>query len=79
MRRQAMVLLPVACLFPDTPSGSVRDAKSASSARSAPWYDPKKYNPMKLLKGGQKSANEQLDGSQGSSFKKHDDIKDASA
>lgn len=61
MRRYALVFLPVAlCLFFDTLSGSAQDAKNTSSAQSVPWYNPKKYNPMKLVKRGAKSADDQL-------------------
>lgn len=35
-------------------------AKDAPSSASAPWYNPKKYNPLKLVKRDAKSANDQL-------------------
>jgi hypothetical protein len=41
-------------------SASAQDTKNTPAADPPRWYDPKKYNPMKLLNRGPKSANEQL-------------------
>jgi hypothetical protein len=61
MRRYALVFLTVAlCLFLDALSGSAQDVKNTTSAQSVPWYNPTKYNPVKLFKRGPKSANDQL-------------------
>src|SRR4029077_5599234 len=35
-------------------------AKDSSATQSVPWYNPKKYNPAKLVKRDPKSANDQL-------------------
>src|SRR5262249_10876926 len=37
-----------------------QDAQSNSSKESLPWYNPARYNPLKLFKRGAKSANDQL-------------------
>jgi hypothetical protein len=50
----------VLCFFLGVLSGSAQEAKGASSAPSLPWYNPKKYNPLKLIHRGAKSANDQL-------------------
>jgi hypothetical protein len=61
MRRYSIVLSSAAlCFFLGTLSGSAQEAKGASSAQSLPWYNPKKYNPLKLVHRGSKSANDQL-------------------
>jgi len=61
MRRCSIVLASVAlCFFLGSHSTSAQDAKDAPTAPSDPWYNPKKYNPVKLFKRGPKSANDQL-------------------
>jgi hypothetical protein len=52
VRRYSLVLASsVLCFF----LGSL-----SAAAQSDPWYNPKKYNPVKLFKHGAKSANDQL-------------------
>jgi hypothetical protein len=41
-------------------AGSAQDTKQTSSQESLPWYNPKKYNPAKLIHRGAQSANDQL-------------------
>jgi len=61
MRRCSIVLTSVAlCFFLGSHSTSAQDAKGAPAAPSDRWYNPKKYNPVKLFKRGPKSANDQL-------------------
>jgi hypothetical protein len=61
MRRSAIVRsLAVVCFFLGALSGSAQDAKQTSSQESLPWYNPKKYNPLKLIHRGAQSANDQL-------------------
>jgi hypothetical protein len=61
MRRPTIVLsLAVACFFLGALAGSAQDAKQTSSQESLPWYNPKKYNPVKLIHRGAQSANDQL-------------------
>jgi hypothetical protein len=61
MRRYSLVLASAAlCLFLGALSASAQDAKDTSSAQSLSWYNPKRYNPLKLIKRGPKSANDQL-------------------
>src|SRR5260370_17616512 len=40
--------------------GSADAAKGGPAAQADPWYNPKKYDPRKLLKHDPKSANERL-------------------
>lgn len=49
----------VLCFFPGL-SASAQDTKPAPASESPRWYNPKKYNPLKLINRGPKSANEQL-------------------
>jgi len=49
----------------DKPSGTSQDKPSTStpdksSSDALPWYNPKRYNPKKLMKGEGNSANDQL-------------------
>ncbi len=61
MRSSSFVFSSAAlCFFLGTLSGSAQDAKDAPAAQSLPWYNPKKYNPLKLFKRGPQSANDQL-------------------
>jgi hypothetical protein len=61
MRRYSILLSSAAlCFFLGTLYGSAQETKDASSAQSLPWYNPKRYNPMKLIHRGPKSANDQL-------------------
>lgn len=58
----AMIVIAVACsrgpgsAYRQEPQG----AKDTPPPSSDPWYNPKKYNPLKLVKRDAKSANEQL-------------------
>jgi hypothetical protein len=61
MRRYSIVLsLAAVCFFLDALSVSAQDAKNTSSQESLPWYNPKRYNPLKLIHRGPQSANDQL-------------------
>jgi hypothetical protein len=61
MKRYSLALgSSVLCFFLGSLFASAQDPKGASSAQSDPWYNPKKYNPVKLFKRGPKSANDQL-------------------
>src|SRR5467141_1417771 len=61
MRRYSIVLASAAfCFFLGTLSGSAQDTKDTSSQESLPWYNPKRYDPLKLIKRDPKSANDQL-------------------
>jgi hypothetical protein len=61
MRRYSIsVTLAVLCFFPGTLWVPAQDAKQTPSQESLPWYNPKRYNPLKLLRRGPKSANDQL-------------------
>src|SRR6266404_6366135 len=61
MRRSSIVVsLVILCFFLGSFPGSAQDPKGAPAAQSEPWYSPKKYNPVKLIKHGSKSANDQL-------------------
>jgi hypothetical protein len=61
MRRYSVVLASVVLsFFFGSHSTSAQDAKGATAAQSDPWYNPKRYNPVKLFKRGPKSANDQL-------------------
>lgn len=61
MRRYSAVLSSAAlCFFLGTLGGSAQEAKGTSPSQSLPWYNPKRYNPLKLLHRDPKSANDQL-------------------
>lgn len=61
MRPCTLLLSSVAlCLFPGSFSSSAQDAKDTSVTQSPRWYNPKRYNPRKLINRGPKSANDQL-------------------
>jgi len=61
MRGFSTVLLSAAlCFFVGSFSSLAQDAKDAPAAPSPRWYNPTKYNPLKLIKRGSKSANEEL-------------------
>jgi len=61
VRRYSIVFSSAAlCFFLGTPWCSAQDAKGKSSQESLPWYNPKKYNPLKLIHRGPESANDQL-------------------
>lgn len=50
----------VFCFFPGSLTVSGQDTKPAPPSESPRWYNPKKYNPLKLINRSPKSANEQL-------------------
>jgi len=61
MRRYSIFLTSSAlCFFLGSLSASAQDSKGAAAAQSDPWYNPKRYNPVKLFKHSPKSANDQL-------------------
>jgi hypothetical protein len=62
MRHHLFVFSSAAlCFFLGSLPGSAQDPKEAKPAsQSDPWYNPKKYNPAKLIKRDPKSANDQL-------------------
>src|ERR1700716_2891843 len=61
VRRYSIVLLYAAlCFFLSPLLASAQDAKDAPDAQSRRWYNPAKYDPLKLIKRGPKSANDQL-------------------
>jgi hypothetical protein len=61
MKGPSIVLSTVAVCFFLTPFFSLpQGAKDGSSTESPRWYNPTKYNPLKLIKRGPKSANDQL-------------------
>jgi len=61
MRRSSVVLsLVILCFFLGSFPGSAQDPKDPPAAQPEPWYSPKKYNPVKLIKRSSKSANDQL-------------------
>src|SRR5260370_9453469 len=61
MRGHSIVFSSAAiCFFLGCLPGSAQDAKGAPAAQADPWYNPKKYDPRKLLKHDPKSANERL-------------------
>jgi hypothetical protein len=61
MRRYSIsVTLAVLCFFLLTLWSPAQDAKQTPSQESLPWYNPKRYNPLKLLHRGPNSANDQL-------------------
>src|SRR5437899_12172033 len=61
MRRFSIFLsFAILCLFLGLFASSAQDPKDAPAAQPEPWYSPKKYNPVKLLKHSSKSANDQL-------------------
>jgi len=45
---------------PDKPTTNTPDNSANSSSNTLPWYNPKRYNPKKLIKGEGNSANDQL-------------------
>lgn len=61
VRRYFIVLaLAAFCFFLSALLSSAQDPKDKSSQESVPWYNPKKYNPLKLIHHGPQSANDQL-------------------
>ena len=61
MRRYSLAVASAAlCFLLGTLSGSAQEAKDTSSGPSLPWYNPKRYNPVKLIHRGPQSANDQL-------------------
>jgi hypothetical protein len=61
MRRYSILLaLAVLYFFLGILPSSAQDTKDKSSEESLAWYNPKKYNPLKLFHRGSQSANEQL-------------------
>lgn len=61
MKRYSIVFSSAAlCFFLGTLWCSAQDAKGKSSQESLPWYNPKRYDPRKLMKRSPKSANDQL-------------------
>jgi hypothetical protein len=61
MRGYSIVLSSAAlCFLLGSFSATAQVAKSPPAAESPRWYNPKRYNPLKLIKRGPKSANEQL-------------------
>ena len=61
MRGLSIVLSSVAlCLLLGSFSATAQDAKDTPDAQSPRWHNPKRYNLLKLINRGPKSANEQL-------------------
>jgi len=61
MRRYSLALASAAlCFFSSTLWCFAQEAKDKPSQESLPWYNPKKYNPLKLIHRGPQSANDQL-------------------
>ena len=61
MRGRSIVLSSAAlCFFLGSFSAKAQVAKDTPDAQSPRWYNPKRYNPLKLINRGPKSANEQL-------------------
>jgi hypothetical protein len=61
MRALSIAIPSVAlCFSLGSLPGSAQDAKGALAAQNDHWYNPKKYNPMKLIHRDQKSASDQL-------------------
>jgi len=61
MRGYSTVLCSAAlCFFLGALSSSAQDAKGASASQSDPWYNSKRYNPLRLFKRDSKSASDQL-------------------
>jgi hypothetical protein len=62
MMRGFLIVRASAALFLSlgTLSGSAQEAKSGPAAESPRWYNPKRYNPLKLINRGPKSANDRL-------------------
>jgi hypothetical protein len=61
MRHYSTVISFAAVCFLLSPlSASAQDTKDTSATQSDPWYNPKKYNPLKLVKHNPKSASDQL-------------------
>jgi hypothetical protein len=48
------------CLLLTSLSVAAQETKDAAAQQSPAWYNPKKYNPAKLVKRDPKSANDQL-------------------
>ncbi len=48
------------CFLLGSFSATAQDAKDTPDAQSPRWYNPKRYNPLKLINRGPKSANDQL-------------------
>src|SRR6266849_4588821 len=61
MRGYSIVLSSaVLCFLLGSFSATAQDAKDTPDAQSPRWYNPKRYNPLKLINRGPKSANDQL-------------------
>src|SRR5204862_4367324 len=61
MRRFSIFLsFAILCFFLGPFPSSAQDPKETPAAQPEPWYSPKKYNPVKLIKHSSKSANDQL-------------------
>jgi len=61
MRGYSIVLSSaVLCFLLGSFSATAQDAKDTPDAQSPRWYNPKRYNPLKLMNRGPKSANGQL-------------------
>jgi hypothetical protein len=64
MRLYSLILAPSAlCFFLGSLSAPAQEGqgtKDGAATQSVPWYNPKKYNPAKLVKRDPKSANDQL-------------------
>ncbi len=64
VKGSSIVLLAVALFFSfgslSAPAQEPQGAKDAPAAQSDPWYNPKKYNSVKLFRRDPKSANDQL-------------------
>src|SRR6267142_2573478 len=61
MRGHSIVLSSaVLCFLLGSFSATAQDAKDTPDAQSPRWYNPKRYNPLKLMNRGPKSANGQL-------------------
>ena len=57
--RRAFPIVALGILLSATGVAS-QDSESKSGGTSPRWYNPSKYNPVKLIKRGPKSANDQL-------------------
>jgi hypothetical protein len=61
MRRYSTVLSSAILCFVLAPFPCfAQDAKGSSAAQSDAWYNPKRYNPLKLLNRDSKSASDRL-------------------
>ncbi len=57
--RIIVAAVTLSCLFGPM-RNSAQDSQQKSGGASPHWYDPSRYNPLKLIKRSPKSANDQL-------------------